>query len=103
MAFPENQIAALDLIAATTAWPRAFSIMSVSRGRRDARGLQRGLDQAGTIQPLKGLAAPDIGHAQKLFRHGDKIGRRARRAAPDARHGQSRRDLDEIALLAHRA
>ena len=56
-------------------WPSAFfHHVGVAR-RGDARRLQRGLDQAGTIQPGKRLAAPDIGHAEKLLRHRDEIGR----------------------------
>ena len=84
MAFPENQIAAPDLVAADGMAQRLFHHVGVA-GRRHAGGLQRGLDQAGTIQPRRRLAAPDIRHAQKALGHRDKIAARVDPAAPDAR------------------
>ena len=64
--------------------------MSVSRGADMPAACKRGLDQAGAIQPRHRLAAPDIGHAEKAFGHGDKIGWRIPEAAPDGDRRHSR-------------
>ena len=72
MAFPEDQIATAHR-AKRNVVAESF-LHHVGIARRGLSGsLQRGLDQAGTIQPCGGLAAPDIRHAQKAFGDGDKI------------------------------
>ena len=47
--------------------------MSLSRGQMRARGGERDLDEARAIETERGLAAPQIRHAEKALRHGDEI------------------------------
>ena len=47
--------------------------MSLSRGQAIAGGLQRDLHQSRAVDAERGLAAPQIGRAEKLLGDGDEI------------------------------
>ena len=76
VALPKYQIAALELRIARIAdsHPQcALLHIGVARARH-AAGRKRNLHQARAVEPKHGLAAPEIGRAEKTFGHRDEIG-----------------------------
>ena len=75
MAFPEDQIAALQFLRFRRVQRPAEAVLlhvAVARAA-GAGGIQRDLDQAGAIDSKAALAAPQIGRADKTFGHRDEI------------------------------
>ena len=97
MTFPEHQVAARQLGPGIR--EVLFHHVGVARAA-DAAGRQCSLDQAGTVEPRKSLAAPDIGHAEKGFRHRHPVGLHfVQHGDMVAMHPGIRRDQDEVAQL----
>jgi len=75
MAFPENQVAALEFFRLSLIQRPAKAILlhvAVARAA-GARGIQRDLDEAGTIDPKTAFAAPQIGRAGELLGYRDEV------------------------------
>jgi hypothetical protein len=47
--------------------------MSLSRGTGNAAGVECNLHEAGAVDAVVGLAAPEIGRAEKALRHRDEV------------------------------
>src|SRR4029077_7655028 len=75
MAFPEDEVAAPQKPLPGLEDRRAErGFLHVAIARADAaRGGERDLDEARAIETERGLAAPQIRHAEKALRHGDEI------------------------------
>ncbi len=69
---------------------RRFLHVAVARAGHAARR-ERDLHEAGAIEPERGLAAPQIRHAEKALRHRDEIGFIVADAARDAPPARRRR------------
>ena len=75
MAFPENQVAALQFarFRQPQILPSPSCCMSLSRGQPMPAAFSDDLDQAGAIDAEAALAAPQIGRADEAFGDCDKI------------------------------
>jgi len=76
VALPEQEIAAAQVgeVARKCNAERGLLHVAVARARYPA-GRERDLEQPRAIEPERGLAAPQIGHVQKRFGDGDRVGR----------------------------
>ena len=72
MALPEDQIAAARCSIVDRRAERLLLHVAVARAG-DAAGLQRDLHQAGAVDAVVGLAAPEIGRAEETFRDRDEV------------------------------
>ncbi len=75
--------------AGSIAEPNACSCMSLSRQQGNAASGQRQLHQCGTIESETGLAAPEVGSADKTFGDADEIAFLMVRRRQDAEAAQS--------------
>ena len=96
---PRRSVAMSD----ATGVPSARSCMSLSRGQGDAAGRERDLHQAGAVEAVAGLAAPQIGRAEEALRHRDEIAARLiERRQMARRQIAGRRDREAVLLAHHR-